>query len=411
MDTRCTSRLFALTLLALLAASLAYAWHLGDRLRYPDEHEYTTLAHQLATQGRFTLDGNTPTAYRPPGYPVLMAVCAKLGGETRSFRVLNSLALVASVALLHALARRAGASPLHAMLGAAVMAAYPLNLYTAGTLYPQTLLTTMTLAALWVLWRPGTLADRHAAAFGILAGLQALTVPTALAPMGALGAWALWQRAPAVRRIRLATLMLSFSLLVLLPWSLRNLRVLDAWVPVSTNSGINLLLGNSPGTTPTAGVNVDLGEHVRAAAMMNEVQRDRYYKTAARANIREEPLRYGLLYVLKWLNHFNVYNRLHTADEAGAWQPIVLGVFYVPLLALACRRAWRAARTGGLGAAASMLVLLYLVQAAAQAVFFTRLRFRVPYDPLLILACCIPALSGVGGAAVAARTPAQTPDS
>src|SRR5947209_16106372 len=136
----------ALVALAIVAGVL-YSLVLGERLLYPDESEYLQLARSLATQGRYSLDGIHPTAARPPGYPLILTPVIALGGSVFATRLLNFLALAASLALLHRLLRRHG-FPIAAIIGPALVLGYPILFYTAGTLYPQTVGTTLLLLVL-----------------------------------------------------------------------------------------------------------------------------------------------------------------------------------------------------------------------------------------------------------------------
>src|SRR5262245_31514846 len=42
----------------------------------PDSDEYSQLASWIVATGRFTRDGHTPTSYRPPLYPLFLALCS-----------------------------------------------------------------------------------------------------------------------------------------------------------------------------------------------------------------------------------------------------------------------------------------------------------------------------------------------
>ena len=59
--------------IVLLVAGGAYSLLLGNTLRFPDEQDYYLLAQNLIAHHSFTLDGVRPTAFRTPGYPLLLA--------------------------------------------------------------------------------------------------------------------------------------------------------------------------------------------------------------------------------------------------------------------------------------------------------------------------------------------------
>lgn len=383
----------------LLAAGAVYAGLLGARLRYPDEQEYVTLARHLADLGRYTLDGQQPTAYRPPGYPVILAMLTKAGGGVVSFRLLNMAALAAAVLLLHRLTRAAGGERA-ALLAAAIAAAYPLSFYTAGTLYPQTIAGAGLLLALYLHGPDGPANPARAIGCGLLMGALVLCVPTMAIALATLAAWTLWRsRGRAWMRVGLLG---AAALLVLAPWALRNQRVFHAWVAVSTNGGINLLLGNSEHTTPDAGVNVDIDAYLRSTEGMTEVEQDRALAEAAVAWMKADPARAARLYLAKALHAFAVRDTLRVSTEGRAWQAWVVAASYWPLLAAVGLRLLTARRRPWSGME-KLALLLYLTQAAFQALYFTRLRFRVPLDPLLM----IPAAIALAQAWRPARPPAE----
>jgi hypothetical protein len=87
------------------------------------------------------------------------------------------------------------------------------------------------------------------AAFGLLWGLIGLSNPTLLIFLPVNGLWVLaseggWRRQ--VLGAVLATLVFS---LCLAPWVWRNWRVFGQFVPMRTNFGVELYLGNGPGST------------------------------------------------------------------------------------------------------------------------------------------------------------------
>jgi hypothetical protein len=170
---------------------------------------------------------------------------------------------------------------------------------------------------------------------------------------------------------------------VVLPWSVRNLVVMGAPVTVSTNSGRNLLLGNAEGTSMDSGTLVDLGEADVEALKLGEVERDRYYRDAALKAMCADPVGTLRLYGLKLLNYFNYRSGLATASEAAWWKDAVMLATYAPLLALLLIRL-ALARRFPLERVEWLLLVLYVGNAFLAAVFFTRLRFRIPFDWMLI---------------------------
>jgi hypothetical protein len=364
---------------ALLAAGLLYAVLLGPGLRFPDEGEYLRLAGNLVAGGGYSLDGVHPTAFRPPGYPTVLAPVVALGGGAVVARALNYVLLAGAVGVVFLVLRRAG-HRLAAALTPVFVAAYPVVFYTAGTLYPQTL-ALFGVALLVLLLEPARPSVAAGAGAGLLSAALALTVPTLVFLLPVAVGW-LALRARGGRRIVVAGACLAAGLVPLGAWAARNEAALGAPVLLSTNSGYNLLLGNAERTTPNAGVNADVRREIAPAAPLGEVARDDYLRGRALAWVSGHPGRAARLYVLKVLNYFNYRNDLRTGGRSSALADLAVGVTYGTLLALVIVRL-ALARRRPLSALEGLLLGIYLLAALATAVAFTRIRFRVPFDPLL----------------------------
>jgi hypothetical protein len=174
------------------------------------------------------------------------------------------------------------------------------------------------------------------------------------------------------------------SLFMVSVWTARNYMVFDRMVFISTNSGENLLLGNSENTTPNAGTNTNISQYRSKAAEMDELERDRFYREKAIEFIRNHPVQSGKLYILKVLNYFNYQNELVTQAEGSKTRDIIMLVSYGPLLLLFIVRLLLVKLVKP-GAFEVLLIILYFLSALVNAVFFTRIRFRVPFDLLLIM--------------------------
>jgi hypothetical protein len=121
------------------------------------------------------------------------------------------------------------------------------------------------------------------------------------------------------------------------------------------------------------------------------VERDRILTRAALQWMREHPRQAASLYAEKLLSWFAVRNQLVSdrlvPDGSGAGPPwlrgLVMALGYGLLGAIALVRL-AAARRVPFTALEVLLAVLYLGAAMAYAVFFTRIRFRLPFDWLLI---------------------------
>ncbi len=362
----------------LLVEALAVALYSGNTLRYPDERDYVAQAGRITTHG-YVDEQLQPTAYRPPAYPWMLTVIRRASAQPLAAKVFNILCLLITAWLTSRMAEKL--VPRGGVVTLGLTCAYPLFVYTAGTLYPQTC-AALLLALIITLLIRTPLTRNAAAQAGLMMGLLALMVPAFLMTLPLFAGWLLRPSAAAGRRMSTALLFLLATSAVVAPWTLRNYRVFHQFIPVSSNNGLNLLLGNSPGARPNSGVNADVSAYTRVAAGMPEAERDRYYRRQALAWVQAHPGAAIRLYLRKVLNYFNFRNELFVRAESSTLRDAVQFLVYYPLLLAALARLLMRKRFP-MTSAEGLLYLLYFGNALLSAVFFTRLRFRVPFDFLL----------------------------
>jgi hypothetical protein len=371
---------------ACLVLGCGFALKAGSALPFPDEHEYFTLATNVAHHGAYSYDAIHPTAYRPPGYPLLLSGLRAAGVGVLGLRVAGALLLALSILLLYVLLRRIYGSHV-TVLTCCVSAVYPLLLYTSTRLYPQALSLALLLGSLIAGRNALVPAARRrrllwAALAGLLGGAQLLTVP----PVGLL-LIAIAVVVTLVRRSGALVLALAIGALLPVGWAVRNYEAMHAFVPISTNTGLNLLIGNSEHTTPSAGLQANVSRYMHFAQShhLGEVQANTYYLHAAERWVQHHPLREAALYAGKVAYDFAPINRLHTAGEASSGTAIVSAVTYLPFLALFVLRLLAVAlRRSRLMPGELLLLAIVIGNALVQAINMSRVRYRVPTDPFMI---------------------------
>lgn len=389
------------TTIALVAVGLSlvigggYSLVLGGELRFHDEHVYVGIVRSLADGHGYSLDGIQPTAYRPPGYLfLLLPVYLATGGSVLAMRLVGVLALTGSVWFTYLLGRRLH-TPGTGALAALLVACYPLLVFTATTLYPQLpalflLLLTVELAMRALPEEGGGTRGRlgWAVLAGSAGGLLVLTVPTFGVTAVLLVVFVAWRQHKRAGRVSWRSVAVLVVALAVLPagWCARNAVAMHAFVPVSTNDGVNLLLGNSPNATPDSGTSVDLSRYQRVvtARHYGEVEQDHFYTGQAVDWITGHPGSAAALYAGKVANNFAYADDLATGGQGGSARNLVAAVSYYPLLLLALLRIvlWR---RWPLRPAEKFVAWTIVVNVLVLAVFFTRIRFRVPLDALTIL--------------------------
>jgi hypothetical protein len=372
------SALLGIVAVFLFSAVLAI-WS-GSSLRYEDEIEYHELAQSLVHEHAFLDDRGRPTVARPPGYPLLLAAVYEIVDSALAAKILNCLALAGSCYLLIKLSRRL--FPVEAALAPYLVLFYPLFAYAATTLYPQTIGGLLMLAVILLL--SGDRRRRiHLVWAGLIYGALCLAIPSFLYIVPVLLAFLAFAGGkPDKGSLVRAAILAICIVLTIAPWTIRNAVESGFLVPISANGGINLAIGNSA-FTPPDGKAALIKACPQLPAIPSEVAFDRVWAKCGIDYIRNNPGPELRLYLGKLLNYFNFRNEISTIGEQKTWQNVAVFATYYPLLIVALLRLTMVRRYR-LSSLEALLYILYFANAALTAVFFTRLRFRIPFDLLLV---------------------------
>ena len=265
-----------------------------------DPAAYDTMAQHLAAGNGYSLqpftenpDEVTPTAYWAVGAPAVYAACFKLFGHTYvPIVAVNLIANVITLALLMLLAAR-WTSGKHAAVAGLCFAIWP-GQVTFVTILASELLFAFGMVAVIYAWsRQDWNVWWRIPLVGVLLGLTCLVRPTALLFPILLVIISVAQREGLVKPVWQSAIAALIMVAVVMPWSLRNERVLGKFVLVSANSGANLWMGNHPGTD---GGYADLPPET---AGMSEIERDTYLKQAAKDYIKAEPVAFATRTLVK----------------------------------------------------------------------------------------------------------------
>jgi len=364
-------------------AAIGYSIYLGDRLSYPDERWYfNEYAQNLAKLHMYSRDGVHPTAMQPPGYPLFLGIIVRLGFGVTSARLMNFLAMFVSIFSLYTLLE-SRSYKLASVLSVLMVLGYPVLFYTAGTLYPQTFGTLFFILAIMFYWKE-SFTTKNAFLAGACLGIAILVIPTFIFISLFLVFFSLFFRKDPLMKIGVLFVM---TFVMIAPWTIRNYLTFNRFVPLSSNFGENFLIGNSPATTPNNGTIATSGiTHFYEEAGklgLDEFEGNEFYIQQALNLIREDPGHYIKLYLLKVINYFNFRNDLSTSLSSSLIQDLAMLLTYGVFLSMASIRILLC-RQYPLSKLELFLILLYVCNAFVSAVVFTRIRFRLPFDYLLI---------------------------
>jgi 4-amino-4-deoxy-L-arabinose transferase-like glycosyltransferase len=337
--------LFLVALVPRLGVALAYA---GEPVW--DGHYYDFGARRIAEGFGYsderTVAGHLvwhPWCHYPVGYSAFLALFYRVLGSTPSVAaVVNALVGAAMAVVTWALARYAMSAP-RARVAGLVVALHPGLVLYAALVMSEPLAALLTLSAFW-------LAVRDARPWrGVVAGSLALGVAALVRPQALLCAPFMAVVGPPgiAARLRVALAACALALVPVLPWTVRNCRVMDGCALVSTNTGWNLAIGSFPRAT---GRFETLRSSDGCRDVTGQVQQDRCWLHYALGQIAASPARWVSLVPAKLGYTFDhesfAVEYLHEA-RPDAW-PEPRRVFARDVTSLAHRLLLAAAALGGI---------------------------------------------------------------
>ena len=214
---------------------------------------YFERAMGLAGGSGYITPEGLPTAYFPVGYSAfLAALFVPFGPSLAAAKTANIILSVATIWVAYLLFKRMLATDASRTKRVVQVAVFLLAFFPSQILYTalvsDSVLFEFLLCSGILVLMPATPGLGRLAGGGALFGLAALTRPYAILVPGVLMVFRTGGSGFADRMRRLA-LVYAAVIVVLAPWAVRNARSLGGFVPVSSNGGINFLIGNGPGAT------------------------------------------------------------------------------------------------------------------------------------------------------------------
>jgi hypothetical protein len=370
-----------------------------------DEKYYVEVAANLAA-GRghaFERDGVVHRAFRPPGHPWLLSLAlprdaaSGAAAATAPARLLALQALLGSLLVAVAIALgRVLFGWREGIVAGLVAALDPTLVAHSHYLWSEpltALLLSGALAAVVASERRASPAT--AAAAGVLFGLAALTREVALPICAACAVWAVaGSPPPRARPLVRALLVVGLAAAVVAPWTIRNARLLDRFVPVATVGAFAAREGNtfSPGDwmhTRLAELKAFRAEYF---AIPDEAARLDFARREALERIRaEQPLWLPKKLARTAVELWSPDSYLFLKIDRGAYGPLPASAvrailvasvaLYVAVVVAAILGAAGAPRDGRRSFAALVFAAFFAVHVLANAAA----RFRLPLVPLLLV--------------------------
>jgi|GEM_PF-635477 len=377
-----------------------------------DAGEYLRLAENIGQGVGFTLDGETPHAYRPPLFSALLGAWFFLTGTASvvSAQLYQSLCVALSAVFTFFLAREVFPGLRAAVLPGLLVGIHPsLVTHTAFVLQEPTLLLATT-GACWTTLRwfrkPGTArAALSGAAWGVatLGKTVTLFIPFLLA-----GFW--WIRRKRDLPVPAREMFLAVGLFaaVVLPWTARNYHHFHRLIPVN-DQGMGMLEWNvrhaDPADPGKEGVVSSLADVFRyRSGDERKPAGERFVEELDANGVRGEARRSRMFgYVADHWRYFlaqRAWNAAYFTVPSIDWWihggkvasvrdniPLLLLLFSVSVpfylfLALRVRGSWKGSRTGS---AIPFLAVFFLCYWFTYALLVGEPRFSLPVYPVLFV--------------------------
>ncbi|MGI4855036.1 MAG: ArnT family glycosyltransferase [Janthinobacterium lividum] len=333
-----------------------------------------------------------PTALVCPLYPLLLAGIFKAFGlytNAAAFAALSLNALFSSVTCAVIFFGMRDAFGFRTARSAAwVWALYPYAVYYSAVYLWDCALTSLLFACCFFLatTRLPAMRVRWWAVFGLLAGLAALSNPSVLSLIPVLLGYALWLRFRRGGVVGMPMLVsLGVLLLTLLPWTVRNLRVMHQ--PVLMRDGFwgEFYAGNAGDTSHT---NPNWTHPASSAVEMQQYQRlgETGYmlrkKTLSMERLRTQPAAFAMVSARRvvrfWTGYWS-FSHAYLQDEA---LDVPNVPFCIALTLLMITGIWLLFRTNRRLAAPYLLTLL--IFPIPYYVTHASMDYRQPIEPILV---------------------------
>lgn len=371
-----------------------------DSYQFPNENNFRQMGYEM---GRIAAEvnagngfsfpwstGTALTAWMPPVYPYFIAFIFRLFGTysiASAFVLETFQSLFSSLTclLLYGIGKRIFSYRV-GLLSAFMFAVYPASIFFSVKRIWSTALFVLFLSLL--VWNTLRIRERFGAPSlvgqGLLMGVTSLVDPVSISFFPFVTAWLLTGHGfRGKRAVSLAIIILT-AVVTVLPWTIRNYLVFGRVIPIKSNFGNELWIGNNAeatGSDVTSGGKDMLSTlpktDMNYIADKNEVERSQFLLKKALLFVRSNPAEALKLSLRKsYFFWWEIGGENDSYDQLRKWTygiPLALAILGVILL----KRKWQ------------MASLLFFFFLSFPTVFYithvSNYRYRFPIEPFLLI--------------------------
>ncbi len=237
-----------LVLMAAVALCLRLLWifsvdHRGfDENPWLDDHR----ARGLIEQGSYHYEG-IPTAFYPVGYPLFLSLVYRISGPSLITAKIANAILGTILCLITALIAKDLFNPRTGIFAGWLMVFYPNNIFYSSMVMSEVLLATLLAFTVFLIISSQS-KKSYLILCGILLGLCILVRPVSIIlPVCILIYWIWMEKTEFKKSLLRFALLMFWVVIVLCPWIIRNYKVMNHFVLVSTNGGVNFWMAHVHG--------------------------------------------------------------------------------------------------------------------------------------------------------------------
>jgi 4-amino-4-deoxy-L-arabinose transferase-like glycosyltransferase len=243
----CLTLAVALTLLVRLVYGLVIFEHIADHFSWRGDDQYSDLAYTISISGKYAVsETSLPTMKRLPIHPLLLAgVYTVFGRSLVAARIFQCLLCAITCVMVYFTTREVTTKRV-AGIASLLFAIYPNSiLYSARTLSETTYSFFLSIFSLALVKQFKSLDLRMSVVTGLSYGVLMLTKSTTilLPPFLFLILLSAHYRRTLWRVVSCIVLAVFVAAIVLSPWAIRNYRLTDEFVPLSTWGGLPFYQG------------------------------------------------------------------------------------------------------------------------------------------------------------------------
>ncbi|MCM8815551.1 MAG: glycosyltransferase family 39 protein, partial [Candidatus Omnitrophica bacterium] len=368
---------FLILVIALILRA-CFVFYLKDHFYFDDEYEYWKMVANFIS-GEGLIAGENLKAYRPPLYPLFLAMLVEAGFGITGIRIVQSVISAMSCVVIFFLSRKIFNEKI-AVMASFISCIYPFFIFYSGFLLTETLFVILVLLSVYAFIR---LTEPDASNYygwfaGVITGSAGLCRPTIELFFPFFLLFVLFSKSTQVKKRLIKSMFACIGFIFILsPWIIRNYIVIGKFVPGTTMGGAVFWEGNNPYSE--GGPCRYFPEGVW---QIEEAKRDQVFYRLTFECIKENPQRFIWLVGRKFLRFWNVvpnaseyrgnlYRFISVASFGLLLPFFVLGMVVFPH------------NTGSV-----LLMGLIAFFTLFHMIFLASIRYRLAIEPFVIMFAC-----------------------